>query len=137
MITKTTVLLGIAGFILVVGIIFGLMFGFPSYSRYQARLDANNEVAVSSIQIRNTEQHVEIETRKAEVRVAEARGIAESQRIISGSLNDHYLQYLAIKAQEKMADSPNHTEVYIPSGTNGIPLVKTLDPEVNDINRKK
>lgn len=105
------------------------MFGLPAFSRYQARQDAGNEVIVSSIEIRNTEQHVEIEARKAEVRVAEAKGIAESQRIIASSLTENYLQYLAIKAQEKMAASPNHTEVYIPSGTNGIPLVKTINPQ--------
>jgi hypothetical protein len=26
-----------------------------------------------------------------------------------------------------MANSPNHTSVYIPSGVNGIPLVKTVE----------
>jgi hypothetical protein len=26
-----------------------------------------------------------------------------------------------------MANSPNHTTIYIPSGNNGIPLVKTVD----------
>jgi hypothetical protein len=28
-----------------------------------------------------------------------------------------------------MADSPNHTTIYIPSGQNGIPLVRTVDDE--------
>jgi hypothetical protein len=120
----------IAGILIAVSIIITAMFALPAYSRYQDRMNANNEVVVSSIEIKNTEQHVEIEKRKAEVRVAEAQGIAESQRIIASSLTENYLQYLAIKAQEKMAGSPNHTEVYIPSGTNGIPLVKTL-PDSN------
>ena len=31
----------------------------------------------------------------------------------------------AIQAQEKMAGSPNHTTVYIPVGTNGLPMVHT------------
>jgi len=39
------------------------------------------------------------------------------------------LQYLAIKAQEEMASSPNHTQIYIPVGTNGIPIVKTIGNE--------
>src|ERR1017187_6070450 len=80
----------------------GCMYAFPAYNRYQDRQNAANEVTVSSIQIQNQAQHVEIETKKAEVRVAEARGIAESQRIIAESLTDSYLQYLAIQAQEKM-----------------------------------
>lgn len=115
----------------------GGLFGFPSYSRYQDRQNAANEVTVSSIEIRNQEQHVEIEKRKADVRVAEARGIADSQRIIAESLTDGYLQYLAIKAQEKMATGTNHTEVYIPSGYNGIPLVKTLDAHEPPPEKKK
>jgi hypothetical protein len=115
------------GILAIIGAIVGCMFGIPSYGRYQARQDAANDVMVSSIAIQNQAQHVEIEKKKAEVRVAEANGIAESQRIIASSLTDSYLQYLAIKAQEAMATGPNHTEIYIPSGYNGIPLVKTID----------
>lgn len=114
-----------------IGALIIVMFALPAYGRYQARSNAQNEVTVSSIEIMNTEQHVKIEKQKAEVRVAEAYGIAKSQEIIASSLTENYLQYLAIKAQEKMADSPNHTEVYIPSGTNGIPLVKTVNTTDN------
>ena len=56
-----------------------------------------------------------------------ARGIAEAQRIINSTLTVNYLQHEAINAQLKMAASPNHTTVYIPSGANGIPLVGTLN----------
>ena len=110
-----------------IGLIGACMVIFPAYGRYQARQNAANDVVVSNIMIQNQAQHVEIEKKKAEVRVAEANGIAESQRIIASSLTDSYLQYLAIKAQEAMATGPNHTEIYIPSGMNGIPLVKTID----------
>jgi hypothetical protein len=41
-------------------------------------------------------------------------------------LTANYLQHEAIQAQLAMSKSPNHTTVYIPSGTNGIPLVKTI-----------
>jgi hypothetical protein len=101
-----------------------LLFGIPMFGRYQNLANARNNVQVSQIEIQNTKQLVEVEQQKAEVRVAEARGIAESQKIIDSSLTENYLQYMAIKAQELMANSPNHTEVYIPSGANGIPLVK-------------
>jgi len=69
----------------------------------------------------------EIAKKDAEIRIEEARGIAEAQRIINSTLTVNYLQHEAINAQLKMAASPNHTTVYIPSGANGIPLVGTLN----------
>lgn len=68
----------------------------------------------------------EIAQKDAEIRIEEARGIAKSQEIINRTLTENYLQHEAINAQLKMASSPNHTTVYIPSGTNGIPLVRTI-----------
>jgi regulator of protease activity HflC (stomatin/prohibitin superfamily) len=64
-----------------------------------------------------------IAQRDAEIRIEEAKGIAEAQRIINATLTPNYLQHEAIQAQEEMAASPNHTTVYIPVGTNGLPLV--------------
>ena len=125
MVITTKMVLGYTSLFLV--LLGGPMAGLPAYGRYQERQNATNDVIVSSIAIQNQAQHVEIEKKKAEVRVAEARGIAKSQEIIASSLTDSYLQYLAIKAQEAMATGPNHTEVYIPSGNNGIPLVKTIN----------
>ena len=97
------------------------------YNRYQVRADANNEVMVNEIRIRQQEQLIQVEKQKAEIRIVEAGGIAKSQEIINISLTNNYLQYLAIQAQEKMASSPNHTQIYIPVGTNGIPLIKTVE----------
>lgn len=68
----------------------------------------------------------EIAKKDAEIRIEEAKGIAAAQRIINATLTQNYLQHEAINAQLKMAESPNHTTVYIPSGANGIPLVETL-----------
>jgi hypothetical protein len=70
---------------------------------------------------------IRIAAKEAETRVAEARGLAEAQRIINETLTPRYLQYEAIKAQIAMANSPNHTTVYIPSGENGIPIVRTTE----------
>jgi regulator of protease activity HflC (stomatin/prohibitin superfamily) len=67
-----------------------------------------------------------IAKKDAAIRVEEAKGIAEAQKIINATLTKNYLQHEAINAQLKMASSPNHTTVYIPSGANGIPLVETL-----------
>jgi len=76
----------------------------------------------------------EIAKKNAEIRIEEAKGIAEAQRIINSTLTANYLQHEAINAQLNMASSPNHTTVYIPSGANGIPLVGTLN---NDSNNRK
>ncbi len=65
----------------------------------------------------------EIAMRDAEIRIEEAKGIAEAQKIINETLTVNYLQHEAIMAQEKMANAPNHTTVYIPVGANGMPLV--------------
>ncbi|MFC1895823.1 prohibitin family protein [Thermodesulfobacteriota bacterium] len=73
------------------------------------------------------ETQKEIAKKDAEIRIEEAKGIAKAQEIINSTLTVNYLQHEAIQAQLKMASSPNHTTVYIPSGPNGIPLVKVLD----------
>ncbi len=71
----------------------------------------------------------EIAKKDAEIRIEEAKGIAEAQKIINTTLTQNYLQHEAIQAQLEMASSPNHTTVYIPAGANGIPLVGTINKE--------
>ena len=71
----------------------------------------------------------EIAKKDAEIRIEEAKGIAEAQKIINTTLTQNYLQHEAIQAQLKMASSPNHTTVYIPSGANGIPLIGTVNQQ--------
>ncbi|MDY6842679.1 MAG: SPFH domain-containing protein [Thermodesulfobacteriota bacterium] len=67
----------------------------------------------------------DIAMRNAEIRIEEAKGIAAAQKIINSTLTANYLQHEAINAQKTMANSPNHTTVYIPVGPNGIPIVYT------------
>jgi len=104
-----------------------LMWGLPVYQRYQVRANAANEIQVNELKIQQTAQLVQVEQQKAQIRVVDAEGIAKSQQIINATLTDRYLQHEAIQAQMSMANSPNHTTIYIPSGNNGIPLVKTVD----------
>jgi len=70
----------------------------------------------------------DIAKKDAEIRIEEAKGIAEAQKIINSTLTTNYLQHEAIQAQRAMASSPNHTTVYIPVGPNGIPVVYTPKP---------
>ena len=63
----------------------------------------------------------EIAKKEAEIRVTEARGIAESNRIISGSLTREYLQHEANQALMKFAEKGNTNTVVIPAGTSIAP----------------
>jgi regulator of protease activity HflC (stomatin/prohibitin superfamily) len=71
---------------------------------------------------------IEIQTAKAkaQIREAEAEGIAKAMDTINQKLTPLYVQYEAIQAQSKMVNSPNHTEVYIPVGPMGVPVVGTM-----------
>lgn len=117
----------VGGIFILIIIIFSLMFGIPAFNRYQAVENANNQIAVNNKVIAQTEQLVNVEQQKAKIKIVEAEGIAAAQKIINATLTDKYLQHEAIGAQIKMAGSPNHTQIYIPSGNNGIPLVKTIE----------
>lgn len=106
---------------------------------FRGRVDGPGNYGVSlfrneviNIDIRPTTYNFEekanqrdIAQRDAEIRIEEAKGIAEAQGIINSTLTSNYLQHEAIQAQLRMAESPNHTTVYIPVGHNGMPLVYT------------
>jgi regulator of protease activity HflC (stomatin/prohibitin superfamily) len=67
----------------------------------------------------------EIAKKEADIRVTEARGIAESNRIISGSLTREYLQHEANQALLRFADKGNTNTVIVPSGMSVAPLINT------------
>ena len=109
----------------------GASFAIPACNRYQRVLDAHNEIEVNRLVAIQTKQRIQTETQKALIRIEEAKGIAQAQKLINATLTDQYLQHEAIEAQRSMAGSQNHTQIYIPVGNNGIPLVKTVDaPQV-------
>ena len=119
--------------ILFVCFIFLLMWGIPKYIIWQKarKGEAQLREAEYSKQVLIEQAKADLESAKlwAEAEIERAKGVAESTKIISGQLknNNDYLQYLAIQAQMKMADSPNHSTIYIPSGYNGIPLIKDIN----------
>jgi hypothetical protein len=110
--------------LLVVAAIISCMFAFPAYGRYQTLANERNQVTVNDIQIQQTEQLVQVEKQKAQIKIQEALGIAQAQRIINGTLTPQYLQHEAIQAQLTAAENSSHTEtIYVPSGPQGIPMV--------------
>lgn len=116
----------LGGIVLFIAALFGLFAGIKAFNRYQARADAANSVSVTRTFIQKENQQVAVEKQIARQKVAEAHGIRRSQNIINATLTPLYVQHEAIQAQLAMANSPNHTEIYIPSGNNGVPLVKPL-----------
>ena len=126
---RSVALLG--GFAIVVICILGLAWAIPAYGRYQTRMNEANQIQVNELRIQQTAQLVQVEKQKAEIRIVDAEGVARAQQIINATLTDRYLQHEAIQAQEHMADSPNHTTIYIPSGQNGIPIVRTANDDTS------
>jgi hypothetical protein len=100
----------------------------PMYTRYQAVQNAHNQVLLNEIIISQEQQNIQVVHMQAEQKIEEAKGIAAAQRIINGTLTPQYLQHEAIGAQLEAAKNSSHTEtIYIPSGTQGIPITPVIN----------
>jgi hypothetical protein len=119
---KAQVGLGITVVVLLIAGMFGFFAATKSFNRYQKRADAENNVKVTAIQIRNQEQRVKIAQQKAEIRYVEATGIRRAQDAISRTLTPLYVQHEMIQA---LSES-NASTVYIPTDpASGLPVVTT------------
>ena len=85
------------------------------YDKSSADLDTANQ------QI--SELGDEIAEKDAAIRVTEARGKAEANRILSASLTDKILKEKGIQATEELAKSTNTKIVVVGSGKDGLPLI--------------
>jgi regulator of protease activity HflC (stomatin/prohibitin superfamily) len=118
--------------VLVLVLVAGCMVVIPQYNVWQKGLKGKAELAEAEFGrqslVMKARADKEAAALLAEAEVLRADGASKSAKIIGEGLeaNPHYLQYLAIQAQMQMANSPNHTTVYIPSGVNGIPIVKMV-----------
>lgn len=122
---------GLVVAVLAVVLFFGFIFGCygvanfaKNFSRHQRLADERNQVSVNEIQIQQTKQLVQVAQQKADIAVEQAKGIAKSQEIINNTLTPLYIQHEAIQAQE----SQSNKIIYVPSGSQGIPLVQTVNP---------
>jgi len=63
------------------------------------------------------------ETKEAQRKVIEAGGIADSNQIIAGSITENYLRWYWI---QHVVMGANSSIMYVPVGSDGIPLMKTV-----------
>jgi regulator of protease activity HflC (stomatin/prohibitin superfamily) len=89
--------------------------------------NAVSEKLAATQVLERTQIEIDIESKKKEIRIVQAEGIAKSMEIINQRLTALYVQHEAIEAQKAMVGSPNHTTIYIPVGNMGVPLVGIAD----------
>jgi regulator of protease activity HflC (stomatin/prohibitin superfamily) len=70
------------------------------------------------------EVQTEIAKKEAEIKITQAKGIAESQRIIANSLTREYLQHETNEALMRFAEKGNTNTVIVPAGMNVAPLIQ-------------
>jgi regulator of protease activity HflC (stomatin/prohibitin superfamily) len=98
--------------------------GNVQYPEEVANAVSRKLAATQELQRKDTE--IEIERKERTKREVQAQGIANAMEIIRGQLSPMYIQHEAIEAQKQMVNSPNHTVVYIPVGSMGVPLTGTF-----------
>ena len=98
--------------------------GNVQYPEEVATAVSRKLAATQELQRKDTE--IEIERKERTKREVQAQGIANAMEIIRGQLSAMYIQHEAIEAQKLMVNSPNHTVVYIPVGSMGVPLTGTF-----------
>lgn len=118
------IMAGLVALAFIFGIIIGVWVMFKTVGRAQHRADASNAVKISTIEIKNQAQRVEIAKQKAEIRLQDSIGVREAQDEIAKTLTPLYVQFEMVEALKQIAASGNNSSVvFLPSGANGIPLV--------------
>ena len=105
-------------------VISSVVVGNVQYPSEVADAVSRKLAATQELQRKDTE--IEIERKERTKREVQATGIANAMQIIRGQLTAMYIQHEAIEAQKLMVGSPNHTVVYIPVGSMGVPLAGTF-----------
>jgi regulator of protease activity HflC (stomatin/prohibitin superfamily) len=69
------------------------------------------------------EFRLEKETKEAERKRIEAKGIRDFQEIVSSGISEELLRWKGIEATSDLANSPNTKVVIVGSGKDGLPLI--------------
>ena len=122
-ITKKGIIIGVASFVLGLGMIFLAMWGIPKYNVWQKELAGRAELAQASynkqILIREAEARLEAEVLNAKAEVARAKGMAEAMEIEGGTLTETYIKYLWVR---ELNNTCNNI-IYVPTEA-GLPLLE-------------
>lgn len=101
------------------------LWGCPKYNVYSARMDGEAKLAHANsereVQVRDAQGKYEAASLLAKMDVERAKGVAEANRIIGGSLkdNDAYLHWLYIEGlKEKTGEV-----IYVPTEA-GLPILE-------------
>ena len=112
--------------ILVVLVIGFLMWLLPNYNVYSRELNGKAQLREAEwnrqIAIQEAQALKESAKLKAEAEILRAEGIAEANRIISGSLTEEYIKY---KFVEGLNDG-NTEVIYVPTEAN-LPILEARD----------
>lgn len=108
---------GCITFVVIVGLIVGVAFGIPRYQVWQAEYSGKAKLieANQTKQIQVTEAKAKKESAiyEAQAEIERAKGVAEANQIIGGSLkgNHEYLMYLYIQTME----NTHNQVIYVPT----------------------
>lgn len=94
--------------------VLSLVVGEIAYPKALERAVEQRVAARQELQERST--RLAIERAEASVRVVEANGQAEVQRVLGPSLSGRYLQLVAVEAMAARAELPGRSILYVPTG---------------------
>ena len=112
---------------IVIGLIFGIFWGWPQYKVYSQEMEGEAILAKAQ-----SERRVLVETAKAKLdaskldaqaEIERAKGVAASNKIIADGLqnNENYLKYLWISKLGENQNAP--TIIYVPTES-GLPILE-------------
>ncbi|MCJ0742613.1 hypothetical protein [Pedobacter montanisoli] len=110
----------IPGFVFIVLVIVGLMWGLPRYNVWQQEMAGKAEMAKAEqnrrILVEEAKARLEAERLNAAAEIERAKGMAEAMKVENGTLSPTYNQYLFIRTLEKLADKGSLPQIiYVPS----------------------
>jgi len=115
--------LAIGGVLIVVLLFVGVLWAIPNYKVYSRELNGKAQLKEAEwnrqIAVQEAEALKESAALKADAEVIRAKGIAEANEIIAGSLTDNYIKY---KFVEGLNDG-NTEVIYVPTEAN-LPILE-------------
>ncbi len=117
--------LSIAGAVLVIAAIGGMLWGLPQYNVYRLRMDGEAKLAESraSRQVLVSEAEAKKDAAKllGEAKLIEAEYQAKAAKTVAAGLSEEYLKYVWLQEQKEAGD---RTVIYLPTDQLGFPLME-------------